>query len=128
VSSATSASEPEQPRLESEKDREIELGPPPRSSVDWYFTPRPGRQLDAARVKLADDEFGEFDPSTRNYLKSLPGLIGDEARAFCDRVVQAASRPVQALVVLVRGWTRRLAPTAREPRPAPRASLRAGRR
>ncbi|MGE0067318.1 MAG: hypothetical protein AB7T48_08190 [Solirubrobacterales bacterium] len=30
-----------------------EAGPPPRTSVDWSFTPRPGRYLDAAEVRLA---------------------------------------------------------------------------
>lgn len=29
-----------------------DLGPPPKSSVDWFFTRRPGRSLDAAQVEL----------------------------------------------------------------------------
>jgi hypothetical protein len=29
-----------------------DLGPPPRSSIDWLFTTRPGRALDAADVRL----------------------------------------------------------------------------
>jgi hypothetical protein len=31
-------------------------GPPTRSSCDWYFTPRPGRHLDAANVRLAPSD------------------------------------------------------------------------
>lgn len=32
-----------------------DLGPPPKSSVDWFFTRRPGRRLDAANVRLVKD-------------------------------------------------------------------------
>lgn len=32
------------------------LGQPQRSSVDWFFTPRPGATLDAANVRLASSE------------------------------------------------------------------------
>jgi hypothetical protein len=48
------------------------LGPPPRSSVDWFFTPRPGRFLDAADVRLADAEQEEqLQLGVRDFFKYL---------------------------------------------------------
>ena len=37
-----------------------DLGPPPKSSVDWFFTRRPGRSLDAGHVELGAAQPGRL--------------------------------------------------------------------
>lgn len=48
-----------------------DMGPSPRSSVDWFFTPRPGRILDAAELEPADPA----ELETEMALASEPGTF-----------------------------------------------------
>lgn len=47
-----------------------DLGPPPKSSVDWFFTRRPGRRLDDANVRLV-----EHDPADDRQARGRRGVI-----------------------------------------------------
>jgi hypothetical protein len=48
-----------------------DLGPPPKSSVDWFFTRRPGRILDAAELEPADPKEVERELAERRQRKGV---------------------------------------------------------
>lgn len=52
-----------------------DLGPPPKSSVDWFFTRRPGRILDAAELEYADPGDVERELAERRNRRGIGGFF-----------------------------------------------------
>lgn len=39
----------------------VDLGPPVTADGDWFFTPRPAKNLDAAEITIVEDASGSTD-------------------------------------------------------------------
>ena len=68
------------------KNGNFDYGPPPCSGVDWNFTARPGRALDACDVRLVD-------PSE----KSRPGLFTRMMHRLIGQPPETVEQPDQVI-------------------------------
>lgn len=70
------------------KERLPDLGPPPKSSVDWFFTRRAGRSLDAAQAGLGPAEPDLLMKSVNRIIDGINWALGEGIKINLDLTKQ----------------------------------------